>query len=69
MLLTPSFIPIDYFGPTMMNQFHTIKGDYFLRSFFFDVFVVFQFGVVFLAICSILEPKSLICILFATYWN
>ena len=40
-------------------------GHMFLVFFFLCVFFVFQFGAVFLAICYILEPKSLICMPFS----
>ena len=53
------------------NSQHAFQGvKIFLRSFFFlGCFFVFQFGAVFLAICCILEPKSLICMLFAAFWT
>ena len=38
---------------------------WFFKGFFFG----FQSGAVLLAICCILEPKSLICMLFATFWS
>ena len=36
---------------------------------FYVVFVFFQSGAVFLAICYILGLKSLICVLFAAFWS
>ena len=36
---------------------------------FFNVFFVFQSGAVFRAICCILKPKSLICMLFVAFWS
>ena len=41
----------------------------FVIVFLTDFLFVFQFGAVFLAICCILEPKSLICKLFAEFWS
>ena len=44
--------------------------DFFCDGFVcFKMFFVFQSGAVFLAICYIVKLKSLICVLFATFWS
>ena len=51
-------------GPTFLGLIFFV-----IVLFCFKMFFVFQSGAVFLAICYILKLKSLICVLFATFWS
>ena len=73
--------PLDIYGGCAWTMFRPTKNvnitqyiagdDFFLRfSFvFLTLFFVFQSEAVFLFICYILGLKSLICMLFAAFWN